>query len=180
MKLSFGPALPVGTAGEREYADIWLTRYTTSDEVLGTLARSAPVDLAPYEARYVSEKSASLAAVLTIALYRTELLGKEIASAGVHEALERTLASGELVFEHKGKTKVFDLARSVPKDVRVKDVDGGVSVEFPVRMGPQGSLRPEALIRTALADSHIDVPIVRTTRLDLLVEDEEGHWSRPV
>jgi radical SAM-linked protein len=180
MKLSFGPALPVGTAGEREYADVWLTRYTDCSELLGRLAESAPVGLAPFEARYVSEKLPSLSAALTIGMYRVRLVGEEIEPEVVHAALERKLASGQLVVEHKGKTKVFDLARSVPKDARVEVVDGGVDVEFPVRMGPQGSLRPEALIRGALTESLVDVPVVRTTRLDLLVEDEEGQWSRPV
>ena len=28
MKVAFGPALPVGTASENEYLDVWLTRYT--------------------------------------------------------------------------------------------------------------------------------------------------------
>ncbi len=37
MKVAFGPALPVGTAGENEYYDVWLTRYTDASEVLSAL-----------------------------------------------------------------------------------------------------------------------------------------------
>lgn len=180
MKIAFGPALPVGTAGRREYADIWLTRYTVAEEALDALSASAPHDLAPFEARYVNAKSPSLTAALTIALYEIRAHGEEIEKTAVHAALERVLGRGELSVEHKGKTKVFDLARSVPKDVRVEAVDGGVAIELPVRMGPEGSLRPEALLRAALADAGIEASAVHTTRLDLLVEDEKEVWSRPL
>lgn len=180
MKIAFGPALPVGTAGLREYADIWLTSYTVAEEALARLRDSSPADLVPMEARYVNERSPSLTAALTIGLYDLRLFGEEVDSTVVHAALERVVGRGELTVENKGKTKVFDLARSIPKDVRVEDVDGGVAVQLPVRMGPEGSLRPEALIRAALTEAGIQVPAVHTTRHDLLVEDESGVWSRPL
>lgn len=180
MKIAFGPALPVGTAGLREYADIWLTSYTIAEEALARLRDSSPADLTPVEARYVNERTPSLTAALTIGLYELRLTGEEIDSTAVHAALERVVGRGELTVENKGKTKVFDLARSIPKDVRVEDVDGGVAIQLPVRMGSHGSLRPEALIRAALTEAGIQVPAVHTTRLDLLVEDEEGVWSRPL
>lgn len=180
MKIAFGPALPVGTAGLREYADIWLTRYTVAEEALQRLRSSAPPDLVPIEAGYVNERSPSLTAALTIGLYELRVTGEEIDPTAVHAALERVVERGELRVEHKGKTKVFDLARSVPKDVRVEDVDGGAAIELSVRMGPEGSLRPEALIRAALTDAGIQASAVHTTRLDLLVEDDGGVWSRPL
>ncbi len=180
MKVAFGPALPVGTAGEREYADVWLTSYVAATDALEKLQSAAPVDLRPFEARYVSEKAPSLTAALTIALYRIDVTEREIEPTAVHAALERTLGRGELEVEQKGKTKVFDLTRSVPKDVRVEEAEDGVALELPIRMGSHGSLRPEVLLRAALAEDGIQVSAVRTTRLDLLVEDEEGVWSRPV
>ena len=36
MKASFGPALPVGTAGEHEYFDVWLTGYTDAPRLCGS------------------------------------------------------------------------------------------------------------------------------------------------
>jgi radical SAM-linked protein len=180
MKVAFGPALPVGTAGEREYADVWLTRYTDAGTLLGRLQQAAAEDLAPFEAHYVPERSPSLTAALTIALYRTELDGEELDPSVVRSALEKLLGVGELRVEHKGKEKVFDLARSVPKEPRVEVAGEGIAIEFPVRMGPHGSLRPEVFVRAAVAESGIDPSAVRTTRLDLLVEDDEGVWARPV
>jgi radical SAM-linked protein len=180
MKVAFGPALPVGTAGEREYLDVWLTRLATAQEILAALVLSAPGDLAPCEAGFVPNNVPSLTAALTIAEYRVEIDGEEISQNGVQAALARVLSAGELAVESKGKHKVFDLARAVPKDVRVTGRHGGVGVDLAVRMGPQGSLRPESLIRSALSSAHITVAALRTTRLDTFVEDDEGVWSRPV
>ncbi len=180
MKVAFGPALPVGTAGKREYLDVWLTRFAPSADALDALQRVTPDDLGPHEAYYVSDAAPSLTAALVIAKYRASVEGRGIESEEVHAALSRLIGGGELAVKHKGKQKVFDLARCVPEDPRVTGRPDGVRIELTVRMGPQGSLRPEALIRAALADIGTEASVVRTTRLDTLVESEEGVWSRPV
>jgi radical SAM-linked protein len=180
LKAAFGPALPVGTAGEKEYFDVWLTRYTAAEEVLRMLRARAPGDLSPIEARYVADNAPSLTAALTIASYEVELDGEELDASKVQAALSEVLSAGEFTIVHKGKHKVFDLARSVPKDARVEARDGGVSIDLTVRMGPQGSLRPEALIRHSLEVAGIEASAVRTTRHDTFVESDEGVWSRPV
>jgi len=180
LKAAFGPALPVGTAGENEYFDVWLKEYTRAPEALSALAAAAAPDLAPTETVYVANNAPSLTAALVIGLYRVELDGKGIRADQVHAALAQVLSAGELVVEHKGKQKVFDLTRSVPEDARVSDGDSGVVVDLAVRMGPEGSLRPESLVRAAIEKAGIAVSAVRTTRRDTLVEDDEGVWSRPV
>lgn len=180
LKAAFGPALPVGTAGEREYFDVWLRSYTDATEILRALQMSAPGDLAPIEARYVSDNAPSLTAALTIGNYEVEIDGEELDASNVQAALSEVLSAGEFVVVHKGKNKVFDLTRSVPKDARVTDRDGGVTVALTVRMGPTGSLRPEVLIRRSLEAAQIEASALRTMRLDTLVEDDGGVWSRPV
>lgn len=180
LKAAFGPALPVGTAGENEYFDVWLTRYTEATHVLGALVRSAAADLAATQARYVAGGEPSLTAALTIAEYRIEIDGREIDTQAVRPALTQVIGTGELTVEHKGKHKVYDLARSVPKDACVSDRDGGVTVDLTIRMGPQGSLRPETLIRVALEAAGLNALAVRTTRCDTLIETDDGIWSRPM
>lgn len=180
MKAAFGPALPVGTAGDNEFLDVWLTRYTEAREVLESLREASPEDLAPHEAYYVAGNAPSLGAALTIGIYVLELEGEESTADHVQAALSRLIGEGRLVVEHKGKQKVFDLTRSVPKDPRVTSREGGCEIELAVRMGPEGSLRPETLLRAALAEADVQVTAVRTTRLQTLVEKDEGVWSRPV
>lgn len=179
LKAAFGPALPVGTAGDNEYFDVWLTRYTDADEILRSLVAAAPSDLAPHEARFIADRAPALTAAMTIALYDVDVIMEGIDARTVHDAIAKVVSAGELKVEHKGKTKVFDLARSLPEGARVGDVDGGVRIAITVRMGPQGSLRPESLVRTALADIGLAAPVVRTTRRDTFIE-EDGVWSRPM
>ena len=67
MKMAFGPALPVGTAGIAEIYEVWLKRFVAPDEVLIALRDATPDRLTPVEARYVGEREASIAAALTLA-----------------------------------------------------------------------------------------------------------------
>ena len=171
MKAAFGPALPVGTAGEHEYFDVWLTSYIPAPDVLKRLAGAFPADISPVAVRYVAEAEPTLTAAITIACYevgvqRTEAVG----SRELSEALSDVVAGGELTVEHKGKTKVFDLARALPEEPRVGEKDRGLVVTLTTRIGPEGSLRPEALIHEALRRAGHDGGISSVTRTDLLVE----------
>lgn len=180
MKCAFGPALPVGTAGENEYLDMWLTRYTTADEALARLVVAMPEDLAPLQAKYVAEEERSLSAAITIAVYHATVSGKESSADSVQTALRGVVGAGSLTVEHKGKQKVYDLARCLPKEVRVTDQDGESDVTLTIRMGPDGSLRPELLIREALSAASLDATVSRMTRADTFIETEEGVWARPL
>jgi radical SAM-linked protein len=180
MKVAFGPALPVGTAGENEYLDIWLTRYTKAEELLGLLLAAMPHDLAPTMSAYVPDSEPSLGAALTIAKYLVEVRGKESSVDQVHAAIVNLVDSGTLTVTNKGKHKVFDLARSLPEETRVKESADGSTIEVVVRIGPDGSLRPEALVRAALEAASLQASVVRVTRTDTLIETQEGLWARPL
>ena len=181
MKVAFGPALPVGTAGENEYYDVWLTRYTDAREALESLHDSTPSDLAPIDARFIAEAEPSLGAAITIAVYRVAVTGEESSASQVRAALESLIGSGTLTVQRKGKKdKVFDLARSLPKEARVSDQDGGSEIEVAVRMGSEGSLRPEMLVTQALGQASLNANVSHTTRTDTFIETTEGGWARPV
>ena len=180
MKAAFGPALPVGTAGENEYYDVWLTRYTSAEELLKLLISATPVDLAPSKAAFVADSEPSLTASITIAKYVVRVEGKESQAEKVHVALAGLVESGTLEVEHKGKHKVFDLARSLPEETRVSESAGGSEIMLTVRIGPEGSLRPETLVRTALESASVDASVVRVSRTDTLIETEGDVWARPL
>ena len=181
MKVGFGPALPVGSGSAREYVDVWLSRYLPAPDALGRMAAALPADLAPYEARYVAAGQPALTAGVLIGEYDVRVEGEEAVDAATTQAaLDALMASGELAVEHKGKQKVFDLARSLPKEPHAREVGGTVHVDVTVRMGPEGSLRPEVLLRAALESSGKAGVVAAVTRTDTLIEVEEGVWSRPL
>ncbi len=181
MRLAFGPALPVGTAGEREYVDVWLIRYVPVKQVVEALTSALASELAPREAAYVADKASSLGASCTIGVYEAVVTGGGVGEAEMSHALEDVLRGGELRVEHRGKSKVFDLSVSLPKEIAVTSAGfHEVVVTVTTRMGPTGSLRPESLVAHVLSRSGITGAVTLVTRLDTLIEDENGGFRRPI
>lgn len=166
MKVAFGPALPVGTAGENERYELWLTRYVPASEAMEALAATTPEGLLPVEAWYASDKEPSLSAGVSVATY--DVIVEGVVPRDLAEALGVVIRAGELVVEHKGKHKVFDLARSLPKEPRAEVAgDGTAHVRLTVRIGPEGSLRPETLITSALSQAGLAGAVTSVTRTDI-------------
>ncbi len=170
MKVAFGPALPVGTSGEAERYDVWLTSFLPPAEALDGLRRATPVVLAPSQVAYAREGEPSLAAALTLAHYEVEVEGEQARTDEVRKALASVLADATLTLERKGGTKVFDLDECLPKEPIVEASEGGVTVRLTIRMGGSGSLRPEALIASALECSRVDAAVSAVVRTDLSSE----------
>lgn len=181
LKAAFGPALPVGTAGDAEYLDVYLARYTPAEEALAKLAAASPEDLAPYKASYVPDRDPALSAAIDVAEYRLAIDGEGADVQSVQAAMEAVAARGELKVEHKGKTKVFDLSRALPKEPRATvDHNGSVIVEITVRIGPEGSLRPDAFVREALRTASLPAAVTAVTRTGVFITQEGGALTRPV
>jgi radical SAM-linked protein len=174
MKVAFGPALPVGTAGLAESFDVWLTAFVPPAEALERLTAVTPEGLAPVEARYVSEREPSLTAALTLADYQVVVRGPGMGPGQMKAGLEAIAADKTLEIEHKGKTKVFDLAAMLPKEPVVRETPGGVEIDIVTRMGASGSLRPEALVGSALRRSSVHDAVISVTRVRLRSEGADA------
>jgi len=85
------------------------------------------------------------------------------------------MRTGGLTAAQKGKQKFFDLAMALPKEPEVMSDAGRSAVRMWVRMGPQGSLRPETFMSAAIGPGRP----VAVTRTELFIEGEQG-WSRPL
>jgi len=172
MKMAFGPALPVGTAGLAESYDVWLTRFVPPAEALSMLRAASPEGLAPTEARYLPESVPSLTAALTLAEYEVVVSGPDVGPERVREGLEAVSADGSLSLLHKGAHKVFDLAVFLPKEPTVREYPGGSVVHITTRMGASGTLRPEALIGEALRRMSAEGAVTAVTRIGLRPEGD--------
>jgi 5-deoxy-D-glucuronate isomerase len=120
-----------------------------------------------------------LSAALTIARYRVLVEAPAMGSESFGKALAGVVGSGTLAVEHKGKTKVFELTRALPKEPKVDSADGLLVVDVTTRIGQEGSLRPEALVHAALARSDSPGTLFAVTRTDILVEAGK-EWLRPM
>lgn len=174
MRVSFGPALPVGTAGEREYLDVFLTRFVPQAEAAEALRRSSVEELRPRACGYVSPQEPSLTSAITIATYDVHL-GRRIPHDEAERALRSLLDSGTLCVDHKGKKRVFDLSYVLPKEPEIVSEADATILRVAVRIGDVGSLRPDALVHAALG------PDIQTTvtRTGLFCEDTHG-WHAPL
>jgi radical SAM-linked protein len=174
IKVAFGPALPVGTEGRSESYDLWLTRFVSPAQALEALRGASPEGLAPMGASYVPEREPSLAAAMTLAEYEVVVEGPGMGPDPLAEALDAVRGRGSLELVHKGKHKVYDLALCVPEGTRVAGETGRVTATFTVRMGPWGSLRPEALVTEALRTSGLDGAVTHVARTGLRSEEESA------
>jgi radical SAM-linked protein len=171
MKIAFGPALPVGSAGLAEAYDLWLTRLVPADEAFNMLRGATPEGLAPIEARYVGEREPSLTAAMTLGAYEVVVEDPGMGPGRLVEALADVVGAGSLEIEHKGALKVYDLAICLPEGARVVEEPGRGVVSLTVRMGAWGSLRPEALVREALGRMDACEASVSVTRIGLRPEE---------
>jgi hypothetical protein len=179
MRIAFGPALPVGTGGLREYYDLWMLRYVAGPEVLRALGSASVPDLTAESCGYVSERERSLASALSIAHYEVGAEGGCCEDGKLGGFLKEVVAGGELAVVRKGKDKVFDLSDALPKEPEVRTTDGRTIVEVTVRMSERGSLRPEALVEAAFTRSGLGGSITSVMRTDLSIE-EDGVVRRPL
>ena len=112
MKIAFSSALPVGTASDCEWYDVFLTRYVPAAEAFDALAAASPADLAPARAGYVERREPALEAALTRARYRVALtLAAPSArdAARAEEVLAAVVARREVRYLRGRKVKRIDL-----------------------------------------------------------------------
>lgn len=172
MRVAFGPALPVGTAGLSECYELWLRECVPAAEALAKLRAATPAELGPFEASYVALRSPSVAAAFTVAEYSVRVEGGAC-EAGITAAIETLLEDRIFTVAQKGKSKSFDLASVFLKEPVVGSTQGCSVIDLTIRMGNQGSLRPEAFVAAVLARSQAVGRIVSVTRIGLREEEPD-------
>ena len=150
MRIAFSSALPVGTASDCEWFDVFLTAYVPAPEALAALTASAPADLAPQRAGYVDRRADALSAALTRAGYRVALAvgpGAAIpAFARAAGLLDAVAAVGEIPYLRGKKVKRLDVARTLVS-ATAEPCEGGALLALDTRSSSEGALRPEVLVR---------------------------------
>lgn len=203
MRVGFTSALPVGTASDAEYFDVFLTGYVPPREALERLRAGAPADLAPYAACYLDVRAPALTAAITRAIYRIRLdfaHGFSPAPAELSAALDGIVAAGEIPYARGSKRKVLDVAATLA-GYTVEAAPAGEGdaafLTLDTRMSNDGSLRPEILLaaldRALTPQAEHGGPIVSTGIQDLTaisrysvcrtaqyVEDADGSLLSPL
>ena len=200
MRVGFTSALPVGTASDAEYFDVWLTDYVPADEALRRLSAAAPADMAPVELSYLDLRAPALTAEITRAVYRIELnapRGATLDAVRVRDLLGEIVDVGQIPYQRGKKSKVLDLAQTLVSFTCEQAGEGRVLIDLDTRISNDGSLRPEILLaaldRALTPNIKREGPIVSTGIQDLssikryavcrtaqYVEDSDGSLLSPM
>ena len=173
MKVAFGPALGVGTASRAEYFDVIVTEFINPDQALNRLQVVASDVLVPFACGYVSSREPSLSAAVNILQYQVIVEGDVDIKTDIPEHFE---------IEQRGKIKAYDALNVLPEPISVTQVDDIAIVRFTIRATPQGTLRPDSLMKFLMDEGDGVVEGVRITyeRTATLIEQAGGTWVEPL
>lgn len=177
MRTGFSSALPVGTASDCEWFDLFMTQLVPVDEALERIVAASPADLAPVDAGYIDQRAAALTAFLTRLEYRIVLH----CDPDFGLTLDRLAAAIDTVRAQHGidylrgkKSKHLDLDRTL-LGYRLEELSASeFMLTLDTHADNDGSMRPELLLSAVdmLLAPRSDVdgePIVSTGMQDLCV-----------
>lgn len=170
-KLQLAAPLPVGTAAEREFIDVWLDDALPAPEVAERLGRQLPGGLGIVEVREVDERAPSLQSDSTAARYEVRYASAEVDLAATRGAIEEfmTLETLPWVEERGERTRSFDLRQAV-LDVGLRATGDEVALEMRLSLRDGGSARPSSV---ASALGLAEVAPLLTTRVAIELASDE-------
>lgn len=147
MKIAFGTALPVGTASNCEYFDLYLTKHVNEQEALEALVAASPKDLAPSQVQYQTLYGKAITTELTRADYQVKLYPKRPVNAEtLNRAIKDVLNTGTLEYARGKKNKQLDLAHTVIA-AEAQEEAGSLTVTIQSHADNEGSLRPDIFLQ---------------------------------
>jgi len=156
-RVSFGPPLPLGVAGERELFDMVLAAGGSPD--LAAVNRFLPMDTELREARMSLAKPVSLSAAMTAARYRFTALAGSADDLADRVAALLSAQAVTVRIEKKGETVTRDIRPQILA-LAVSEQPG--SFEALLSAAP-GNTCPPGVLLTALLPGHalLDYFVVR-------------------
>ncbi len=178
-KLSFGPALPVGTESESEYLDAELTHKISLDKVLSALNVQFPHGMKALDAQYILFKTGSLSAAITGFSYIVTMppdtacnISKDIISEMLQKKgiiVKRRTATGE---------KEVDI-RPYIKEIKILSKELEVKLHMLIQNRDGRGCKPTEVIQALLHLSEDEVRSVMIKRTGLYIF-KNGEWQSPM
>ena len=182
-RLSFGPALAVGTISEREFFDLELTEALPPTEVHTRLTAQLPSGLDILEVGEISAQAPSLNQRINCATYRVRtVFTEEFPVDRLVRSLDRIMASSEVL-----------IRRVTPKGNKEKNIRPGiydlrgrlegheVVLEMALQTGSEGSVRPEDVVQGLISYCGFPVnPVHLDIRRTGLFNRDGGNLEEPM
>ena len=174
-KLAFGPSLPLGVEGKREYFDIQLsTLYPGNLEV--ALGRVLPEGLRVLCTKPILAKTESLSAALNLAEYRVEVPPER----DLKEKIADLLRAERLVVQRhrKGTSQEVNIRPAI-LDLRQIKSGGNSSILLSIRIAGKATARISEVLQLLLDVRHKEIPALHVIRTGLFVE-RDGEKLSPM
>lgn len=173
IRISFGPALALGHASVSEWMDVDMATEIDAESVCARLNRSLPAGLEVQSARVLPSGVRSLQASIQRACYRVQLdVSSPLDADVLRQRIEDVLRQQEI--ELKKKNRAVNL-RAFIDDLRLA-VERPMVLEVTLRVGPEGSVRPEDVIAALSPDGGVRAAFIERVAL---LAFSEGKWSAP-
>ncbi|MGI6553426.1 MAG: TIGR03936 family radical SAM-associated protein [Bacillota bacterium] len=180
-KISFGPPLPVGVSGRREYLDVELKEKVPLDTFLERLHKKLPQGIILQKAKEISAKAPALMAVIERAGYRVQVpLKGPLTDARLQEAINLLLEKKSIIIYRRTKRG------SQEKDIRegIYHLTGEITAKeaaLQMELGIAGKLavRPEEIVQLLAEEEALPLEpkMARIERTGLFVFKEGRRLS---
>jgi len=178
-KISFGPALPVGTESESEYLDAELTYKMGMDKILSALNAQFPLGIRAIDAIYLLFKTESLSAAISGFSYIVTMppdtacnISKEIIDEFLQKKsiiIKRKTGSGEKAIDIRPYIKELAIASNKPEvglHMLIQNMDGR-------------GCKPTEIIQALLPLNEDEIKSVMIKRTGLYIF-KNGEWQSPM
>ncbi len=164
-RLSFSPAIPLGFSSDDEYVDLELTAATPPETVAARLAAELPEGLEPAGAAEVSRAAPSIDAGIAAFVYEVDLaaLDRPLAPDAVAAALERFARASS--FPLRKHTRAGERTVDARRFVRALAMSAPQRLSLELAVGPEGTVKPGALLGELLAIPPEEVPTLRVHKV---------------
>lgn len=149
MKMNFASALAVGTTSGAEYMDFSLTEALSAEEVAARLQAALPAGVEIVSLTALADRSKALMALVDEAVYEIEAPCAAASVPAAQSAVAAFNAAASCLYLRRTpkKTREIEARGLVLGAVRAAWADGRLKLTAAVRVAPDGSLKPQELLR---------------------------------
>lgn len=182
-KISFAAPLGVGTAGEKEFADLELAGEVPAASIQRYLSGTLPEGLRLLEVRKIKEQAPALMSMVERATYRGEArLERPVTKAALDRAIKAFLDQPEILVKRKNKAgdiKVYDIRPGIFAMSGRLDNDI-IIIETELKTGSRDNIRFEEVVEAFLENSNMPIKgkfiPYRTGLYTVLDKDMKALW----
>ncbi|MBA1335238.1 MAG: hypothetical protein HPY66_0860 [Firmicutes bacterium] len=178
-KISFGPALALGTESCGEMMDVQLEKEMEVKNFIERMNASFPDGIRVTKAEYIPDGSASLTALINAAEYTVQAEYRQ-GGSGQEGRVSDFFNRREIYIEKtskKGKKRLIDI---VPMILEQKNIEVGgrrLSLDLILETGNERNLKPADLLFSLRAYTGLELENVRIQRQSLLIKRGEKYFT---